>query len=143
MWENIKIGLLLLAIVIAFFFIAPHIPHFTQAFAKPQINVDYATAVKGRITGSSVSRQYYRYYLDGNTEQYYDFNAFTRPLTPAEEQMNEDEQHMLGLGQQLKTGDIVSKAAKSTLLTVQRGDSISRWFCSTPEEIEQAQKDAR
>ena len=131
MWENLKIGLLLLAIVILFFIIAPHVPHYTQLFAKPRILVRYATAVQGRITGSEVSRQYHLYYLDGNTEQRYDFNAFTQPLTPAQKLMNEGRRDMLGLGQRLEPGDIVSKAANSTVLTVQRGDSTSRWFCST------------
>jgi hypothetical protein len=93
--------------------------------------VRYATAVQGRITGSEVSRQYHLYYLDGNTEQRYDFNAFTQPLTPAQKLMNEGRRDMLGLGQRLEPGDIVSKAANSTVLTVQRGDSTSRWFCST------------
>ena len=143
MWENLKVGLLLFALVVVFFLVARYIPHFTQAFAKPQTNVEYSTAVQGRITGSYVSRQYHRYYLDGNTERYYDFNAFTQPLTPAQKLMAEETQHSLGLGQQLEPGDVVSKAANSTLLMVQRGDSTSRWFCSTPEEIERAQKAAR
>ena len=143
MWENFKVGLLLLGIVIAFFLIAPHLPHFTQLFAKPLVFVEYATAVQGRITGSEVNRQHYLYYLEGNTEQRYDFNAFTQPLTPAQQQLSQEEQNTLGLGQRLKTGDIVSKAANAILLTVQRGDSASRWFCSTPEQIERAQQAAR
>jgi hypothetical protein len=142
MWENFKVGLLLFALVIAFFLIANYIPHYTQAFAKPLVSVEYAIAVQGRITGSEVSRQHYLYYLDSNTEQRYDFNAFIQPLTPAQQQMDEVAQNTLGLGQRLKTGDIVSKAANSTLLIVQRGDSTSRWFCATPEEIEKAQKAA-
>ena len=132
MWENLKIGLLLFCVVIAFFLIAPHISTFLGSVTnKPRIMVEYPTAVQGRITGSRVNRQYHLYYLDGNTEQDYDFNAFTQPLTPAQQQITEDEQHTLGLGQRLETGDIVSKAANSTVLTVQRGDSTSRWFCST------------
>jgi hypothetical protein len=142
MWENFKVGLLLFALVIAFFLIAPHIPHYTQAFAKPLLAVEYATALQGRITDSEVSRQHYLYYLDNNTKQRYDFNAFIQPLTPAQKQMDEVEQNTLGLGQRLRKGDIVSKAANSTLLTVQRGDSTSRWFCATPQEIEKAQKAA-
>jgi hypothetical protein len=132
MWENVKIGLLLVCIVIVFFLIAPHIPTFVgSATNKPRIMVEYPTAVHGRITGSRVNRQYHLYYLDGNTGQDYDFNAFTQPLTPAQQQLDEEEQHTLGLGQQLEPGDIVSKAANSNVLTVQRGDSTSRWFCST------------
>ena len=118
MWENFKVGLLLFALVIAFFLIAPHIPHYTQLFAKPQTNVEYATAVQGRVTGSEVNRQHHLYFLDGDTERLYDFNGFTQPLTPAQEQMSEERQHSLGLGQRLEPGDLVSKAANSTLLTV-------------------------
>lgn len=92
--------------------------------------VEYPTAVQGRIRGTRVNRQYYLYYLDGNSEQDFDFNAFTQPLTPAQQLLGEEEQHTLGLGQRLETGDIVSKAAYSTVLLVQRGDSLSRWFCS-------------
>lgn len=132
MWENFKIGLLLFCIVIAFLLIAPHIPTLVGSVTnKPRIMVEYPTAVQGRITGSRVNRQYHLYYLDGNTGQDYDFNAFTQPLTSAHQQMDEEEQHTLGLGQRLETGDIVSKVANSTVLTVQRGDSTSRWFCST------------
>ena len=143
MWENFKIGLLLFALVIAFFLIAPHIPHYTQVFAKPLVSVEYATAVQGRITGSEVSRQHYLYYVDSSAGQRYDFNAFIQPLTPAQQQMDEEAQHALGLGQRLKTGDIVSKSTNSTVLTVQRGDSTSHWFCATPQEIERAQQAAR
>lgn len=142
MWENVKVGLLLFGIVSTFFLLAPHIPHFTQLFAKPVVAVEYDTAVQGRITGREVSRQHYLYYLDSDTAKRYDFNGFTQPLTPAQQQLNEDEQHILGLGQRLKTGDIVSKAANSARLTVQRVDSTSRWFCATAEEIDAAQKAA-
>lgn len=143
MWENLKVGLLLFVIVITFFLIAPHIPHYTQAFSKPWVFVEYATAVQGRITDSEVNRQHYLYYLDSNTEQLYDFNAFGQPLTPAQAQLSLEEQNTLGLGQRLKTGDVISKAANSTVLTVQRGDGTSRWFCATPEQVEQAHRATR
>jgi hypothetical protein len=132
MWENFKIGLLLFCIVIAFFLLAPHIPIFVGSVTNnPRIMVEYRIAVQGRVTGSRVNRQHHLYYLNGDTKRDYDFNAFTQPLTPAQQQMDEEAQHTLGLGQQLETGDSISKAANSTVLTVQRGDSISRWFCST------------
>lgn len=132
MLEKFKTGLLLLGIVIVFLLIAPYLLRFTLALTtKPRIVVEYPTALQGRITGSYVNRQYHLYYLDGNTERYYDFNGFGQPLTPIQERLPLEEQNTLGLGQRLETGDIVSKAANSTLLTVQRGDSTSRWFCST------------
>jgi hypothetical protein len=132
MWENFKIGLLLLGIVIVFFLLAPHLPNVLGTLtSKQRVLVEYPTAVQGRITGSEVQRQHHFYYLDGHTDRYYDFNRFEQPRTPAQQQLEEEEQHALGLGQQLKTGDIIAKAANSTVLTVQRGDSTSRWFCST------------
>jgi hypothetical protein len=139
MVENIKIGLLLGALVSFFFWLAPHIPSIWAVLDKPRNLVSYSTAVQGRITGSEVSRQYHLYYLNGTTDQLYDFNGFVQSLTPAQQQLAEDAQHTLGLGQQLQTGDLVAKAAGSTVLTVQRGDSSSRWFCSTPHELNQAQ----
>ena len=95
--------------------------------------VKYPTVVQGRIRGTRVNRQYHLFYPDGNTEQDFDFNAFTQPFSPAQQLLDEEEQHTLGLGQRLETGDIVSKAANSMVLLVllvQRGDSLSRWFCS-------------
>ena len=144
MVEKLKTALVLLGVMIAFYLIAPYLLRGTLALTtKPRIVVVYPTAVHGRITGSYVNRQYHLYYLDGNTERYYDFNAFGQPLTPAQERLTPEGQDRLGLGQHLETGDLVSKAANSTVLTVQRGDSTSRWFCSTPEEDEQAQQAAR
>jgi hypothetical protein len=123
-----------------FYLVAPHLLRGTLALTtKPRIVVLYPTAVKGRITGSYVNRQYHLYYLDGDTKQYYDFNAFGQPLTPAQEQLSQEEQNRLGLGQSLEAGDILSKAANSTILLVQRGDSTSRWFCSAPAAEAQAQ----
>lgn len=140
MWENVKTGLLVVALFSAFFLLRPYLPRLSPFMpSKPQVVVKYATAVQGRVTGSDVNRQHHLYYLDGTTWQYYDFNAFGQPLTPVQAQLSLEEQNMLGLGQRLKTGDSVSKSANSTLLTVQRGDSISRWFCATPQEIERAQ----
>jgi hypothetical protein len=81
MWENLKVSLLLLCIVIVFFLVAPHILNFTGSLtSKPRVLVEYPTAVQGRITGSEIKRQHHLYYLDGNTEQYYDFNGFAQPL---------------------------------------------------------------
>ena len=101
--------------------------------------IKYSDAVQGRITGVEIERQYHMYYLDNDTEHRYSFNAFDQPLTPAQQQLGL-ESIDLHLGLRLKVGDYVTKQPNSTLITVQRGDSTSRWFCSTPEEIEQAQK---
>ena len=143
MSDKFKLVLVLLGIMMLFYLVAPYLLRGTLALTtKSRIVVSYPTAVKGRITGSYANRQYYLYYLDSDTKQYYDFNAFGQPLTPAQAQLSQEEQNMLGLGRRLETGDIVSKAANSTTLLVQRGDSTSRWFCSTPEQEAQAQQAA-
>jgi hypothetical protein len=144
MSDKVKVALVLLGVMMLFYLVAPYLLRGTLALtSKPRIVVLYSTAVQGRITGSYVNRQYHLYYLDGDAKQYYDFNAFGQTLTPTQEQLSQEEQNMLGLGQRLETGDIVSKAANSTTLLVQRGDSTSRWFCSTPEEEAQAQQAVR
>ena len=105
--------------------------------------IEYSDAIKGRITGVKIERQYHTYHLDNDTERLYSFNAFMPPLTPAQQQLSVGDKIDLNLGQQLEVGNYVAKQPNSTLLTVQRGDSTSRWFCSTPEEIERAQNAAR
>ena len=83
------------------------------------------------------------YYLDNNTESQYSFNAFMPPLTPAQQQLSLSDKIDLNLGQKLKVGDYITKQTNSTVITVQRGDNTSRWFCATPEEMERAQNAAR
>ena len=81
------------------------------------------------------------YYLDNDTKRWYSFNTFLPPLTPTQRQrLSQDEVFYASLGRNLEVGDYVTKQPNSTLITVQRGDSTSRYFCATPEEIEQAQK---
>jgi hypothetical protein len=139
-----KTVLVLLGIMMLFYLVAPYPLRGTRALTtKSRLVVLYPAAVQGRITGSYVNRQYHLYYLNGDTKQYYDFNAFGQPLTPAQAQLSQEEQHTLGLGQRLETGDIVSKAANSTTLLVQRGDSTSRWFCSTAQQEAQARQAVR
>ena len=127
-----------------FFLIAPYLLRGMLAITrKPYTLVDYPDAVQGHITGVEIERQYHMYYLDNNTERQYSFNAFMPPLTPAQQQLSLGDKIDLNLGQKLKVGDYITKQPNSTVITVQRGDNTSRWFCATPEEIEQAQKAAR
>ena len=143
MSDRLKAILLLAGIFLLFYTIVPYlvgggVATFLGSFKV----VAYADALQGRITGVEVERQYHTYYLDNNTERKYSFNAFDQPLTPAQQQLGLKSID-LHLGLRLKVGDYISKQPNSTVLTVQRGDSTSRWFCSTPEEIEQAHKAAR
>lgn len=129
--------------MVLFFLIAPYLLRGMLAITEKSLKVvKYSDAVQGRITGVEIERQYHMYYLDNNTEQRYSFNAFDQPLTPAQQRLGL-ESIDLHLGLRLEVGDYVNKQPSSTVITVQRGDSTSRWFCSTPEEIERAQKAAR
>jgi hypothetical protein len=84
MSEKAKMALVVAGILMLFYLVAPSLLRGTLALtAKPLIVVRYSTAMKGRITGSYVNRQYYLCYLNGDTKQYYDFNAFGQPLPPA------------------------------------------------------------
>ena len=125
-----------------FFLIAPYLLRGMLAITrKPYTLVDYPDAVQGHITGVEIERQYHMYYLDNNTKRWYSFNAFMPPLTPAQQQhLSQAEEFASTLGKKLKIGDYVTKQANSTVITVQRGDRTSRYFCATPEEMEQAQK---
>lgn len=130
MSDRTKAILQVLGIVVVFFLVAPYLLRgILTVTSKSRVVVRYQQAVRGRITGSEVNRQYYLYYLNGDTKQRYDFNSFERPLTPAEQQLIPEEQDLLGLAHHLKIGDYVTKEANSATLMVQRGDSTSRWTC--------------
>lgn len=134
--------LLLIGTLLLLYAIAPHLLTRLLALTKgPNTVVDYAAAVQGRITSVETIRQSHKYYLDNKTEGWYSFNAFMPPLTPTQRQrLSRYDKIDLHLGLQLEVGDYVSKQANSKLITVQRGDSTSRWYCATPEEIEQSRK---
>ena len=137
---RLKVIISIIGFSVLFLLIAPYLLRGMLAITEKSLKViKYSDAVQGRITGVEIERQYHMYYLDNDTEHRYSFNAFDQPLTPAQQQLGL-ESIDLHLGLRLKVGDYVTKQPNSTLITVQRGDSTSRWFCSTPKEIEQAQK---
>jgi hypothetical protein len=143
MSDRLKAILFIIGIMLLFYTIVPYLVGGRVATSLGTFKlIEYSDAIQGRITGVEIERQYHTYYLDNNTERKYSFNAFDQPLTPAQQQLGLKSID-LHLGLRLKVGDYVSKQPNSTVITVQRGDSTSRWFCSTPEEIEQAQKAAR
>lgn len=145
MAHRFKVILAIIGFALLFFLVAPYLLGGWLAITqKPHRFIHYAEAVQGRITSVEVERQFHKYYLDNNTKLWYSFNEFMPALTPAQQQhLSQAEDFALNLGQNLEVGDYVTKQPNSTLLTVQRGDSTSRWFCSPPEEIERAQNDAR
>jgi hypothetical protein len=143
MSDRLKAILFIIGIMLLFYTIVPYLVGGRVATSLGTFKlIEYADAIQGRITGVEIERQYHTYYLDNNTERKYSFNAFDQPLTLAQQQLGLKSID-LHLGLRLKVGDYVSKQPNSTVITVQRGDSTSRWFCSTPAEIEQAHKAAR
>ena len=142
MSNRLKGILLLIGMMLWLYAMGPHLLTRLSALTKgPNTSVDYADAAQGRITSVKIERQFHMYYLDDKTEGWYSFNAFMPPLTPAQRQrLSRYDKIDLHLGLQLEVGDYVSKQANSKLITVQRGDSTSRWYCATPEEIEQSRK---
>ena len=141
MANRLKPILSLIGLAAVFFLIAPYLLQaFFFFFQKPHTLVRYAEAVHGRITGVEIERQFHMYYLDNNTKRWYGFNAFMPPLSPAHQQLSQEKEFASTLGRNLEVGDYVTKQPNSTLITVQRGDSTSRYYCVTPEEREQAQK---
>ncbi|GAB3638050.1 hypothetical protein GCM10027422_36400 [Hymenobacter arcticus] len=144
MSDRLKAILFVVGIMLLFYTVVPYLVGGGVAtFLGPFKAIKYADAIQGRITGVEIERQYHTHYLDNDTEHKYSFNAFDQPLTSAQQHLSAGDKIDLNLGQQLEVGDYVTKQANSTVITVQRGDSTSRWFCSTPAEIEQAQKAAR
>ena len=142
MINRLKPILLIIGVFMLFFLIAPYLLQAVFAiFQKPYTFIHYAEAVQGRITSVEIERQYHMYYLDNDTKRWYSFNAFLPPLSPAQRQhLSQEDGFNLTLGRNLEVGDYVRKQANSTLITVQRGNSTSRWFCVTPEEMEEARK---
>jgi len=139
MAHRLKVILSIIGFTLLFFLVAPYILGGWLAITqKPHNFIHYAEAVQGRITSVEVERQFHKYYLDNNTKLWYSFNEFMPALTPAQQQhLSQAEDFALNLGQNLEVGDYVTKQPNSTLITVQRGNSISRYYCVAPEKSEQ------
>ena len=69
------------------------------------------------------------FFLNGNTKTRYGFDAFTS-ARPAADSAGPAGPELSGY---LRKGDYLRKAARAAALTVQRGDSLSRWSCAPPE----------
>ena len=142
MANRLKPILALIGFTILFLLVAPYLLQAVYyIIGKPYTLIHYEEAVQGRITSVEIERQFHMYYLDNNTKHWYSFNTFLPPLTPTQlQQIGQREEFKLSLARHLKVGDYVSKQANSTLITVRRGELVLRYFCPTPEEIEQARK---
>ncbi len=128
---SFKDVLKLLALAAVFFAVAPYLLNGINRLRYPGTTyVSYATALAGHISGGRTNRQYTLNYLDDNEKQYYDFNGFVPDsVAPEMVGLSQDDKNRLMLGAHLRQGDYVSKAANSTKLTVQRGNSITHWVC--------------
>lgn len=119
-----------------FFLAAPYLLNAVLTLVTPhRVLVLSPAAVHGKVTGSYVNRQHHLLYLDGDTETYYDFNAFVPDsASPDTRGLSQDEVTRLVLGAHLQIGDFISKEAHSNQLSVRRGASITRWVCLPPED---------
>ena len=93
----------------------------------PRLAVEYDTALTGRVTGTFQVRSEYTFFLNSQKTPRYDFDAFA-PVPRAGQEQPEGTR----LGQYLREGDFVRKPGHATMLTVQRGDSLTQWVCPPP-----------
>ncbi len=93
--------------------------------AFPRAEVGYDTALTGRITGTFEQKGQRTFFLNGERALRYDFDAFTPAVTDGPFSAT------YSLGQYLRKGDRVRKPGRAAELTVQRGDSLSRWKCAS------------
>ena len=127
-----KDWLKIVAVFAAFYLVAPYLLKLRfWLFNRSRIEVSYATAVSGQITSNEMNRQYYLYYLNGNTETSYDFNAFVPDSASTRTgKLTQEEVNGLILGTQLQKGDYIDKRANETNLSVRRGDNTTQWHCA-------------
>lgn len=125
-----KYILRIIAVVVVLYLAIPYLLRGIFWVLYPPVRISYATSVTGRITGIDMNRHYYLHHLDGNTRQYYDFNAFVPASSKVDrDSLSQDEENELVLGAHLRTGDQITKEAHSATLTVRHGNSVSQWVC--------------
>ena len=92
--------------------------------AFPRAEVGYDTALAGRVTRTFLSKGRHSFFLNGRGAPRYDFDAFSRaPAGP-------ERPEATPLSQYLRKGDLIRKQGHAAVLTVQRGDSLTRWVCA-------------
>ena len=132
-----KYFLILAGIMAVFYTVAPYLLGGVLSVVYPTTDVELETALHdANITDVWMNRQYYLYYLDGDTWRMHDFNGFVPADSAARTGMNSD----LGydpssLAHYLRRDDRLTKAANSPLLTVRRGAIVTHWimYSATPE----------
>ena len=119
-----------MCLLVAGYFAVPLLWRSLLWLLYPPVRVSYAMPLAGRVTGSSMNRHYYLQLLDGSTYRYYDFNGFVPAASRAEwKNLSNYVDNEFVLGAHLREGDYLRKAANTTTLMVQHGDSTSYWQC--------------
>jgi hypothetical protein len=95
--------------------------------AFPFTEVGCNTALTGRITGAVEINRRRTFFLNGQRTLRYDFSAFAPATGPGRADGAPEDN---SLNRYLRKGDVVRKPGRAALLTVQRGDSITRWVCA-------------
>ncbi|MFD2720441.1 hypothetical protein ACFST9_17075 [Hymenobacter monticola] len=95
--------------------------------AFPCTEVGYNVALTGRITGVVEIKGQRTFFLNGQRARRYDFDAFgpaagLHRANPTPEDGS--------LSRYLRKGDLIRKPGRAVELTVQRGDSLTRWGCA-------------
>lgn len=96
--------------------------------AFPRIEVGFETGVTGRVTGTLQIRNQYSFFLNGRARTRYSFGSFVLVGRAA----SQVAASAVSLDDYLQKADYVHKQARTTELTVQRGESITRWACPMP-----------
>lgn len=128
---------MIVGILAVFYTVVPFLLGGGLASLLPPSTEDFDMALAdARVTDFEMNRQQYTYQLDGDVYKHYNFNGFVAADSAARRGMSDT----LGydpsdLGHYLRRGDRLTKAARSPLLTVQRGTFVTHWilYSATPE----------
>ena len=132
-----KYFLVLFAIMVVFYTVAPHLLGGVLSVVYPTTDVELDTPLAdARVTDIWRNRQLRLFYLNGDTWRMHDFNGFTPADPAARTGMNDTLGYdPSGLGHYLRVGDRLTKAAHTPQLTVRRGADVTHWilYSATPE----------
>ena len=90
----------------------------------PRVEVAADTALKGRVSSVVHIMESHSFFLKGQPNTRYDFDAFA--LAPGQAPLRRASR---SLNHYLHLGDSISKRPHSVELTVWRGKRLSRWVC--------------
>ena len=132
-----KYFLILFSFLAVFYTVAPYVLGGILSVIYPTTDVELDTTLHdAKVTDVWMNRQYYLYYLDGDTWRMHDFNGFVPADSAARTGMNSDlGYNPSSLGHYLRRGDRLTKTAHSPELTTRRGSTTTHWilYAFTPE----------